>query len=532
MFKLINKDDAKVFAGSKFIKNADYFKDAFAFFDAYSLLCEKQTTDLPSYCVYDDGSLCLEGVCLFLKSYAAEFGFKTIDLSIDYLKILYYSISALSKDFETVSRGLLDNEYLVYKNANIKYFEKVKAEFDQVEKVHKGNVEKFNNSNNKHAKYFMSARILDILATVIIIFSFLFAIFPVSFYLVERLALKNAVVYSVAILLIGLILKIQLKIYVKYLSDMAMDEAYKLQTLKINKNDSLKIFEEFKVKNSKIVCEYYGFSSKLIAASFDFDSILALAKKSEFKFVNLRQDVLEKEKNIQDEIYDVVDRILRVQATDYGRFENLYNEINSKDHLKFNKLIRFNFVDKFIDCAKVSKNWKLDLNNSQVDPFDIDAKQVANEKIKFLTNDNSKTLEMSLNSFLDSKIAKKQRSMQLKNIKDEYSFNNAKMEYINHFDEKIPELFELKFDIIKNRVICNSLGEDVFFKLKNIINDYEKANEKDVVKESDSATDVVEAENQEIRNLFECDEVLDLGNGEVLCKVDDQAFKGFRLTNI
>ena len=182
--------------------------------------------------------------------------------------------------------------------------------------------------------------------------------------------------------------------------------------------------------------------------------------------------------------------------------------------------------------CKSFKNWKLDLNNSQVDPFDIDAKQVANEKIKFLTNDSSKTLEMNLNSFLDSKIAKKQRSMQLKNIKDEYSFNSAKMEYINHFDEKIPELFELKFDIIKNRVICNSLGEDVFFKLKNIINDYEKANEKDVVKESDSATDVVEAENQEIRNLFECDEVLDLGNGEVLCKVDDQAFKGFRLTNI
>ena len=46
MFKLINSQDSKVFSSSKFIKNADFFKDEIAFFDAFDLLCEKNIDDI------------------------------------------------------------------------------------------------------------------------------------------------------------------------------------------------------------------------------------------------------------------------------------------------------------------------------------------------------------------------------------------------------------------------------------------------------------------------------------------------------
>ena len=51
MANLINKNDKDVVASAGFIKNAIFYKDMLAFYDAYKQLMEQKVTKLPSYCL-------------------------------------------------------------------------------------------------------------------------------------------------------------------------------------------------------------------------------------------------------------------------------------------------------------------------------------------------------------------------------------------------------------------------------------------------------------------------------------------------
>ena len=48
MFSLIKSDDKKVMANSRFVKNAVFYKDLFAFFEAYEKLMAEDKKKLPN----------------------------------------------------------------------------------------------------------------------------------------------------------------------------------------------------------------------------------------------------------------------------------------------------------------------------------------------------------------------------------------------------------------------------------------------------------------------------------------------------
>jgi len=50
MFSLIKSDDAKILSNSRFTKNAIFYKDMFAFFDAYEKFTTDYKNDLPNFC--------------------------------------------------------------------------------------------------------------------------------------------------------------------------------------------------------------------------------------------------------------------------------------------------------------------------------------------------------------------------------------------------------------------------------------------------------------------------------------------------
>ena len=568
MFKLINKEDSKVFSSSMFIKNADFFKDEIAFFDAFSKLCEKELRDLPNYCAFQSGKLCLEGVCLFFKTYASEFGFKTIDLSLDYLKTLYYAIAALSSDGVVVEKDVVLNEYLVYKEANEKQFAAINGKLSKVEQVHHDNLNKFERSNNKYARSFVAAKVLNIVAIVVVVLSFLAAVIPVAFYYAQRIELKSMLLETIGILLIGLIIKFELNIISKYLSEFAMDCAYTLQTLKKNKDATFVVLNEMKLQNSKILSEHYeyskGLNADIVKNNLEFDQVLKLATKKHIMSFNIRADVLKMDNEQQKEVYQILDRLANVSANDVGRLENIYGDICEKDYLKYNNLIRFSFLNRFIENATITKNWRLDLAGVQTNPFDIDAKRIADEQIVYVQNENEPVVTR-LSVFFDTKLAKKKKELQLKNIKNETSYNVAKMEYINRFcnyekikkidsdffaseeenskqlsseikndTRQIPAYVSLRLALIKNRIICNTLGAVEFEKIKNILSSYElsKGDENQEVKTKTFINeDTVENKNF-IRSIFECDEIRDIGNDKVLCIYGNQQFIGFKLSNI
>ena len=168
--------------------------------------------------------------------------------------------------------------------------------------------------------------------------------------------------------------------------------------------------------------------------------------------------------------------------------------------------------------------------------------------------------------FFETKFSKKLKNLQMKNVKDEISFNNIKLEYINHFynyeelkennhlfvqndqkqsinsqeisefDSKIPTLVELKLSLIKNRLMFNSLGQQEFFKIIDVVKLYESASLDETNQLKAYSVNYIDEKTDEnknfIKTLFECDEIRDLGNDEVECVVEGQKYHGFRLSNI
>ena len=57
----------------------------------------------------------------------------------------------------------------------------------------------------------------------------------------------------------------------------------------------------------------------------------------------------------------------------------------------------------------------------------------------------------------------------------QYQKQSINSQEISEFDSKIPTLVELKLSLIKNRLMFNSLGQQEFFKIVDIVKVYESA---------------------------------------------------------
>lgn len=568
MFKLINKSDVNVFSNNIFLKNADFFKDSIAFFDAYSQLCEAKKQDIPNYCLFNNQEFCLEGVCLFFKTYATEFSFKTLDLTIDYLKTIYYSIASLSKNGETVERDLLVNEFLIYKDANEKYFNTVKNELEKAEKKYKSTKSNYDEIDGVYKKYMLTTKSLKIFSIIAFVLSFILAMIPVALYYAKILILKTAIVYVVGIVIIGLTIFVECKFLSKYYLKLAKENAYSSQIIKKELDEALMIFKELSLNSGRIFSENYEYQKSIGDVDFGekiaFCDILKMASNnSDFK-LNSKKEILKTDINQQNDIYEFVDKISMIEPFDVGRFENIYLQIEKEDYLKFNKLVRYVFLNKFIENAEISKKWKLNLDNRLVNPFGFDIINLLKTAVAYNANRDQKFEISSFDSFNYVKYSRKNKNLNLKNAVDENSFYLLKAEYVKHFYDyellkeerelfesklknnrkisnllkranKIPRYIELKLSLIKNRLICNSLGESDFENIIKIINQYENAVEckNDLLTEKQKVllTEITK-ENEKLFNILILCEVRDLDNDEVLCTVQGQTIKGYKFSNI
>ena len=115
MATLLRKSDKDIIKDIKYAKNATFYKDMLAFYDAYLQITNRQIYELPNY-LFLKNQLVLDGLCMLIKDCAFEFRFETLNPSIDYLKIIYFSIAEYSKDGEFPERDIIENKFAEYKN--------------------------------------------------------------------------------------------------------------------------------------------------------------------------------------------------------------------------------------------------------------------------------------------------------------------------------------------------------------------------------------------------------------------------------
>ena len=163
MFQLIKSDDSKVLSSSRFVKNATFYKDMFAFFDAYEKLTTDHKNSLPNFCFVKKKEFCLEGLCLTMKMYASELGFETIKLTADYLRVLYYTICAYSANGKSVDRKVIELEFEEYKKASKQIVEDSAKEIADLETAYKTKKQKFDEGSNKYARKLVGSHIFNVL---------------------------------------------------------------------------------------------------------------------------------------------------------------------------------------------------------------------------------------------------------------------------------------------------------------------------------------------------------------------------------
>ncbi len=564
MFKLIDKNDDKVFSKIVFIKNAEFFKDAVAFFDAFSLVCETEKQKLPAYCFTAKGKMCLEGVCLFVKTYAAQFSFKSACLSTSYLKILYYSIAALSGGKKTVSRDLLINEFLVYKDANEKQTNMVLDATKKAEENYAAHKKIYDKKYDEFQKNSTASVVLKIFSIMVIIMSFVLACVPMGLFYAEKLAMRSAVIYAVGTLVVGLIVEIELKIASWMTGKHAKEIEFTLLMLSKNKDNAAALLEKIQSKNSKVLLENYEYSRglefEILGEKLSFDEILKRAKEND-QFENKKiSEIVKFDLKKTGEVFDLVEKIMTIEPENVGRFENVYRELENDDYLKNNKLVKLSFLCKFAKSASLNGKDKLDFGKKQVRPYGVSVKSLLGEEFLFAGEDKNIKIA-KVEDFFAGKLDKGGKQFSFRIAADIDSFEKLKLKFVKSFfaapakeikdylkeDEalsfetiaqnglknQIPTLISVNLDAVKTRFVSNALPEDEFSKIKSVVSAYESALEPDDLVLAGRKMLLSAATPQNIGllgEILQCD-VEDLGAGEVLCVIDGQSFKVYNFSN-
>ena len=106
MAQLINKRDHLFLKESDIPSSAMFYKDMIAFCDAYNKFVGYGVKKLPNYC-YINNKIYLDGMCLLIKDYSSEFDFETLDLTLEYLKVLYFASASFSVDGKYPDKSLI-----------------------------------------------------------------------------------------------------------------------------------------------------------------------------------------------------------------------------------------------------------------------------------------------------------------------------------------------------------------------------------------------------------------------------------------
>ena len=439
MVALLNKNDNSVLSRDGFVKNAVFYKDMFAFYDAYVMIMEKNTDDLPGYVFYKERYI-LEGICLFMKNYASEFGFETMHLTLEYLKVLYYTIASYSKDENLPERMLFEREFDEFKATADALYESAFLEHQAQEKAYNKAKSEFDKKTNKFAQNLIWSKMLGILAVVSMIVGFVAGMVPFTFYFLNEISITLTAVLSGSCVAIGVGASFSLKYGSKKLGTLSGENEYEIQQKKRSKDGYLETSKELYLKLAKIAGERYechnNLSEKISELKKSEPIEKIFEKASEYKILsyNIKVDIaniFESQKADEEEILSLIQTLN--QNSSLAEISKIYLEIKEKDWLYYNNEVRYEFIKRFVLFAENTKEWALEIDGKKVEPFGVKVKNMCKEKVVFLRSTNDLFVTLAYSDLLKTNLIKSSNIIKTKTIDSADKFRHAKMEYLTHF---------------------------------------------------------------------------------------------------
>lgn len=562
MVSLIREDDRKIMAEANFVKNAVLYKDLFAFYDAYSFILSQDKQKLPNYCFLNNGNYCLEGICLLIKDYSSELGFESIKLTIDYLKVLYYTIASYSKDGNLPDKSIIEHEFEEYKKASEEISFSTRIEFNKADDKFLDAKSSYDKLSDSYGRKIFSSKILNVLSIVFLIAGIIFAGTSISLYLGGVVSMAIAIVLACIFLVFGIGLYVILKVISRRQDSEAGEMAYTMQGKKKSKDELESNRLSYLDKYNRITGEKYEYTTnfgELFNSYRDKLSPEEILKKSrEYRLLsyNIRLDILAIASNQEREEREIIDRILRVtKDNSKEQFSAIYKEISKKDWLLYSNVVRIEFLKKFADISATTFNWNIESNDEIIRPFGIDIKAISKEKVVYLKSRDGLFVTSTLDKFTGTKYFKSLKELDMVDINNLEKIRNVKMEFYSHFfdyektkgynnlfySDKIEDGIKISDDILSSTA---KIPTFVLLKLKLIESKLRLGNsDNPVVKQIsefinklDGIEDarVLETKKQEEEKQVESQDVQieEINDYSVKYSVEGTTFTGYKLSSI
>lgn len=486
MFRLLKTEDKNLIENSNFAKNAVFYKDMLAFYEAYSLLQDKKDS-LPNFCFMPDGNLCLEGLCLLMKMYATEFKFETIKLSLSYLKILYYVIASYAKADE-VDREVIIAEFDKFREASFDFCKNKKEELLKSQKQLAASEKLILEKDKKCRKMQRNSKSSKAIAIVLLVFATLGILgccllalnFTMSSMWFVIAALGDVFAFVVSIVLFATS---------NSLKNRESDLSAHLQNLRKKLPTERSEAYELETKYNRVYCERYEYDACFSEVISRFTKVIGideiLEKSRAYKLLsyNIAYDIGRLFRSQQKEIEGIISEIegINLAKNTSDEFERIYLKIKEQDWLYYNAQLRYHFLKKFCDISEKELSWKLSVGDRKINPFDVDIKALTREKIAFSPSNELKLINTNLSDFSKTKYYKKLDDLSFKNGYSVDELKRVKSSYLERFynaevfedwgevslskrgghkiinknleiekGQKIPTLIDLKLKLIEN----------------------------------------------------------------------------------
>lgn len=438
MFVLLKDEDKNVLSESQFVKNAVFYKDMLCFYNAYDKITDR-IDNLPDFCFGVDKRLCLEGICLLMKMYATEFKFETLKLTLEYLKVLYFTIASYADD------GVVDVEVIIaefdsYRQASETFCKEQKKSVLDKQQELKNAEKEIKTKAQKIISMESRAKGLKITAWINLVFSVLGVVAPLLVY-VNRPADKLLFRLSIGLVVLGFIAFVICLIASEKLRNHASDLVYQVQGLKKNFETTTEEFNAVQLKFYRVFCEKYEYSMCFSELFSNYTKVLSIdeiiEKANEYKLLsyNISYDINRLFKSQQREIDNLVSRIERVVFDNAYQLEfaDIYRQIIAQDWLYYNASVRYHYIKKFTDFAERDHNWKLHFNNDKINPFDVNVKNLVREGVAFTEADDVKFVKTTLSDLLQTKYFKSLEELNFQNGYSVEALKKVKSHYLMQF---------------------------------------------------------------------------------------------------
>lgn len=564
MSKLLNAEDSKKFNGRGLAKNAMFYKDLLAFYDAYDFLMEKKPAELPNYC-YWNGNYSLEGICLFMRDYACELGFESLRLELNYLRILYYTIASYSEGDTLVEREVFEQEFEKYRQVSETETKSATDERLMLESELGRTSADYKQKSQKNLKTKTLSGTFNVLAIFFLLLGIFCVIAPLTFYFLDTLKLVVSLIISLACVIVGVILFIVFKRLSRKYDSKETGAAYELQMSKQSKDESMKDLGKTFSNYSKLLCEKYECQNNLTdeifgKARLSYEEILSHACDYSVLSYNIKRDCILMFKSQQKDINEILAMLTGKTKTDAtpATLSEIYRKIEEKDWLFYNNLVRFAFLNKYIETAESSYSWELGSGKNKFTPFGVDIKKIAKEQVAFLKDSQSLFVSTSIDKLEKSNFLKKQDVLKIKKGLDSDEVRTLKVSYITKFYDyekvknynnifydkkfgdgaKVPEVILEKYSkipllaYVKLRLLETQTGLDNSDNsvIKNIAENL-FADDKLVLVDVSAEVEeiVISAEEPVKETVYECDESIEIDEFRTKYTVGGNSFIGYKM---